>query len=136
MSICLPSSNTAMYAVTICFWPSSLTLDAVVAQRVAADRRLLARLQQHLLVALEAVAGEAEEDQHDAHVDDVAAVAALVAADEPDERGEDSVPVLRRRTFAPRQNSWRDRAGTKRAQREAESRRPDANTECRERSRR
>ena len=24
MSICLPPSNTLMYAVTICFWPSSL----------------------------------------------------------------------------------------------------------------
>ena len=26
VSICLPSSNTAMYAVIICFWPSSCTL--------------------------------------------------------------------------------------------------------------
>ena len=26
VSICLPSSKTAMYAVVICFWPSSFTL--------------------------------------------------------------------------------------------------------------
>ncbi len=51
-----------------------------------ADGRLLARLEQHLLFLLEAVAGEAEEDQHDADVDDVAAVAALVASDQADER--------------------------------------------------
>ena len=61
----------------------------VVADREAADGHLLANLQQRLLLALEALAGEAEEHQDDADVNDVAAVAPLRAADEADERGED-----------------------------------------------
>ena len=64
-------------------------LQGVVANRVMADRGLLARCQPDRLLDLERLARKAEEDQHDADVDDVPAVAPLVAADEADERGQE-----------------------------------------------
>src|SRR5688572_7115383 len=62
--------------------------DVIEADGERADLRLLAGLEQHLLVLLEAFAGEPQEHQDNADVDDIAAVAALVARHETDERGE------------------------------------------------
>ena len=90
----LPSRVTVELAVTICFWPSSVTASASCVTVKRPTVTSWPGLQQHLLLALEALAGEAEEHQHDAEVDDVAAVAPpLTARTRPTSAVKRSVPV-------------------------------------------
>ena len=99
-------------------------LDAVIAKRVAADRHLLPRLEQDLLVALVRIPREAQEDQHDAHVHDVAAIPPFVAADEPDERREEIRPGVLAPNLRAAPELLSDRPGHEGAQRKTGQRRP------------
>src|SRR5262245_8295980 len=84
--------------------PVVVDLDAVVANRVAANRALVARLRRLLLFDLVGAARETDKHQHDANMDDLPAVTALVAPDETDERGQEvCARVLAADAGAPRE---------------------------------
>src|SRR5438046_1359621 len=104
-------------------------LPAVVLDPVLADFRVLADLEVHLRVELPRVAGEAEEDQHDADVHDVAAVAPFVAADQTDERRQHVGAGVLAADHRAAPEFLTDRADDQTAEREAQARRPERNSE-------
>jgi hypothetical protein len=99
----------------------------VVADDVLADLRLLARLQQDLLVHLERLPGKTEEHQDDAQVDYVTTVTPLRPPHEADQRGEVIGAGCRAAHPRAANELLQDRDADEGAERKAKPRRPDRN---------
>ena len=99
--------------------------EPVVADRVAADRGLVPRSQQHLRVELVAGPGEPEKHQDNPDMDDVAAIATPRPRDQPDERGEEVGAGRSAPDEGAPHELLPDGAAHERAQREAQAGHPD-----------